>query len=174
MKEIIYQGKNLPLQIDYHSLKRSKLQIHEHSAVATLSQALTPKQQKAQLNSLIEKLYRRTTEKVTRETLTLLRLHAPRQVQSIRYKKMTSRWGSASANHNLNFNIDLAKLPLNIQQYIVIHEYSHLFQMNHSKNFWATVHQFDPDYKNHRRHLRLYEKKWHLEKRAVIAGQDLD
>jgi predicted metal-dependent hydrolase len=167
MKKVTYQGKDLPLQIEYHPLKKSKLEISENAATATLCYDLSSKQQKAQLNSLIEKLYRRSTEKVTKETLTLLRSFAPRPIRSIRYKKMTSRWGSASANHNLNFNIDLAKLPLDVQQYIVIHEYSHLFQMNHSRQFWATVSQFDPDYKNHRRHLRLFEKKWHREKTPI-------
>lgn len=168
MKKVVYQGKDLPLQIDYHPLKRSKLEIGENSATATLCYDLSSKQQNTQLKALIEKLYRRSTEKVTKETLTLLRTFAPRPIRSIRYKKMTSRWGSASANHNLNFNIDLAKLPLEIQQYIVIHEYSHLFQMNHSRAFWTTVAQFDPDYKKHRKHLRLLEKKWHLEKSAKI------
>ncbi len=163
MKKIIYQGKDLFLQIGYHPLKRSRLEIRDHFALATLCADLSSKQQKVQLENLIHKLYRRSTEKVTKETLELLRQFAPRKIQAIRYKKMTSRWGSASANHNLNFNIDLAKLPLDVQQYIVIHEYSHLFQMNHSRQFWATVSQFDPNYKKHRQHLRLLEKKWHRE-----------
>lgn len=164
MKEIIFQGKNLPLKIEYHQLKRSQLAIQETSAVAILSETLTSKQQTTQLHSLLEKLYRRSTEKVVRETLAVLRHFAPRPIHGLRFKKMTSRWGSASANHNLNFNIHLAKLPLNIQQYIIIHEYSHLFQMNHSKAFWATVAQFDANYRQHRRGLRQYEKRWHAER----------
>lgn len=169
MKKVIYQGKDLPLQINYHPLKRSKLEIGENAAVATLCYDLSSKQQKDQLENLIYKLYRRSTEKVTKETLALLKQFAPRHIKAIRYKKMTSRWGSASGNNNLNFNIDLAKLPIDVQQYIVIHEYSHLFQMNHSKLFWTTVGQFDPDYRKHRRHLRLLEKKWHVEIRQELS-----
>lgn len=164
MRHIIFQGKKLPLQIAYHSLKRSKLEINEHQALATLCYDLTSKQQKAQIEILIEKLYRQATEKLASETLNLLRQHAPRTIKGIRYKKMTSRWGSASANLNLNFNIDLAKLPAEVQQYVVIHEYSHLFQMNHSPKFWATVEKFDPNYKFHRKTLRKFETTWHLEK----------
>jgi predicted metal-dependent hydrolase len=160
MEKIIYHGKPLPLIIDFHALKKSRLEIKDNHALATLCYDLSTKQQLNQIRILTENLYRRSTSHIIEETLLLLQNFAPRTIRGIRYKKMRSRWGSASANKNLNFNIDLAKLPLEIQQYIVIHEYCHLFEMNHSAKFWAKVEQFDPRYRDHRRQLRLLEKSW--------------
>lgn len=164
MKEIIFQGKNLPVKIDYHPQKRSTLTIKEDHALFSLCYDLSSKQQLEQMKTLHEKLYATSVKKVVMETLALLQAYSPKRIDKVRFKKMTSRWGSASANFNLNFNLDLAKLPLRVQQYIVIHEYSHLFQMNHSKAFWATVGQFDPHYREHRKILRTYEKQWHKAK----------
>ncbi len=160
MEKIIYHGKPLPLIIDFHALKKSRLEIKDNHALATLCYDLSTKQQLNQLRIMTETLYRRSTKNITEETLLLLQNFAPRPLKDIRYKKMRSRWGSASSKNNLNFNIDLAKLPLEIQQYIVIHEYCHLFEMNHSAKFWDKVEKFDPSYRDHRRQLRLLEKSW--------------
>ncbi|MCC6643567.1 M48 family metallopeptidase [Candidatus Peregrinibacteria bacterium] len=164
MKDIFFQGRKIPLKIDYQPQKRSRLEIHQDYALASLCYDLTSKQQKEQLSILQEKLYQVSVKKVVQETLALLQHHAPRRIDKVRFKKMTSRWGSASANHSLNFNLDLAKLPLKVQQYIIIHEYSHLFEMNHSKAFWNTVSKFDPHYRENRRILRSLEKQFHQEK----------
>ncbi len=169
MQQIFYHGRNLPLKIDYHPLKKSRLEIHPDHILATLCYDLSTKQQSHQLQILTEKLYRRSTERIIEETLLLLKTYAPRPIRGIRYKKMRSRWGSASANHNLNFNIDLAKLPLEVQQYIAIHEYCHLFEMNHSAKFWDKVHQFDPLYREHRRQLRRLEKSWRPSTPVIAA-----
>jgi predicted metal-dependent hydrolase len=159
-EQIFYHGKPLPLVVDFHHLKKSRLEIKEDRALATLCYDLSSKQQLYQLQLLIEKLYRKSTQHIIEETMLLLRNFAPRSINGIRYKKMRSRWGSASVNNNLNFNIDLAKLPLHLQQYVAIHEYCHLFEMNHSPKFWAKVAEFNPRYRDHRRELRRLEKSW--------------
>jgi predicted metal-dependent hydrolase len=160
MQEIAYQGKTLPIKIGYHSLKKSRLEIRDDYAHATLCYDLSTKQQNEQLGILKEKLYKHSTKNIIEQTLLLLQQFAPRTLNGIRYKKLKSRWGSASDKNNLNFNVDIAKLPLSIQQYIAIHEYCHLFEMNHSPRFWAKVSKFDPNYKEHRRQLRRIEKSW--------------
>lgn len=160
MKEIFYQGRPFPIRIGYHSLKKSRLELHDTHAQATLCYDLNTKQQQEQLKLLTEKLYQSTAKGIVEQTILLLQSFAPRKLNKIRYKKMKSRWGSASGKNNLNFNIDIAKLPLRIQQYIAIHEYCHLFEMNHSPRFWAKVEKFDPNYKEHRRQLRTLEKSW--------------
>lgn len=160
MKNLIYQGQKLPVKIAYHSLKKSKLEIFTDFALITLCYDLSSKQQKTQIKILIDKLYISSTKAITENTIKSLHQRSPRNINKIRYKKMTSRWGSASGNNNLNFNIDLAKLPINIQKYIIAHEYSHLFEMNHSPKFWDTVEKFDPNHKIHRTKLRNLEKEF--------------
>ncbi|OCL86811.1 WLM domain protein [Aliarcobacter thereius] len=65
----------------------------------------------------------------------------------ISYRKNRRTWGSCNYKNELNFNINLAKYPLNIMEYIVIHELSHIKHKNHSKDFWTLVKEFSPNYK---------------------------
>ena len=69
-------------------------------------------------------------------------------------KDTRSRWGSCSINRNLNFSYQVAFLPDNIRDYIIIHELSHLVHMNHSAQFWSLVERYCPEYRESRRNLR--------------------
>lgn len=57
-----------------------------------------------------------------------------------------SRWGSCSAEGNLNFNCLLALMPLEILDSVVVHELCHRRHMDHSKAFYDEVLKIFPDY----------------------------
>jgi predicted metal-dependent hydrolase len=71
-------------------------------------------------------------------------------------KKTKSRWGSCSLQGNLNFNYKIALLPLELADYIIVHELCHLKEMNHSIDFWNLVEQKIPDYRELRKSLKLF------------------
>ena len=71
---------------------------------------------------------------------------------SIRAQK--TRWGSCTADGNLNFNCLLILLPERVMRYVVVHELCHRKEMNHSKRFWAEVSKVLPDYKILRKQLK--------------------
>ncbi len=68
------------------------------------------------------------------------------EFDSIRIKDTKSLWGSCSSNKNLNFNFRIVFLPEYLQEYIVLHELCHLYELNHSDRFWNLVSKFDPDF----------------------------
>ncbi len=39
------------------------------------------------------------------------------------------------------------KFPIELMEYVVIHELAHIQHKNHSKDFWNLVKEFCPDYK---------------------------
>jgi len=71
------------------------------------------------------------------------------------------RWGSCSARGNINLTWRLVMAPLEIVDYVVVHELSHLREHNHSKAFWAQVEAILPDYKERRKWLKENGGKLH-------------
>ena len=88
-------------------------------------------------------------------------LHAfePKQVKITSAK---TRWGSCSSNGNLNFTWRLVMAPLEVIDYVVLHELAHLKVKNHSSKFWKLVESIDPQYKLKRKWLRLHGETLNL------------
>lgn len=63
------------------------------------------------------------------------------------FRKNRTRWGSCSGKNRLNFNTHLATMPPDFVEYVVVHELAHIKHKNHSKDFWAEVEKYLPDYK---------------------------
>ncbi len=57
------------------------------------------------------------------------------------------RWGSCSFENSIRINWRLMMAPINIIDYVIIHELSHTIHKNHSKSFWNRVGFIIPDYK---------------------------
>lgn len=74
----------------------------------------------------------------------------------ISVKDLKSRWGSCSSKKNLNFHYKLLFLPLDLVDYVVVHELCHLKEMNHSEKFWTLVSEIVPDYKKKREEINKY------------------
>lgn len=67
-----------------------------------------------------------------------------------------TRWGTCSSRGNLGFNYRIAKLPAELQDYIVVHELCHLAHMNHGAEFWARVGETLPNWKHLRKELHKH------------------
>ena len=76
---------------------------------------------------------------------------------SIRAAK--TRWGSCSAEGNLNFHWKLILMPPEILDYVVVHELAHRKEMNHSDRFWAEVERVLPDYRQRRAWLKEHGRE---------------
>jgi predicted metal-dependent hydrolase len=66
----------------------------------------------------------------------------------------STRWGTASADGAIRLNWRLIHHKLDVIDYVVAHELSHLKVMDHSPQFWDTVKSVMPDYPERRRILR--------------------
>ncbi len=107
----------------------------------------------------LNKWYSTQTSKIVAERLTQIRRMNPElpSYNKVTIKHQRSSWGSCSKNGNLNFNLFLTSLPLELIDYVIIHELAHLVELNHSKEFWKIVEAIDPEFESHRKLLRDYK-----------------
>ncbi|HEX5806752.1 MAG TPA: SprT family zinc-dependent metalloprotease [Macromonas sp.] len=76
------------------------------------------------------------------------------QHSRLRLSSAGTRWGSASADGSIRLNWRLIHLHTDLIDYVVLHELSHLREMNHSSSFWAVVASVMPDYAERRLALK--------------------
>ncbi len=69
------------------------------------------------------------------------------QNESLKISVLKSRWGSYSSKNVLTLNARLLYLPINLIDYIIVHELCHIVHLNHSKDFYALLEKNIPDYK---------------------------
>ncbi|MCL2336999.1 MAG: M48 family metallopeptidase [Firmicutes bacterium] len=106
-------------------------------------------------NELI-KWYRERARQVIINRVDWFAAAAGHKPAAVRIKTQKSRWGSCSAKNNLNFNWKLVMAPLEVLDYVVVHELCHLTRLDHSADFWRLVAALAPDYQKKRRWLKEY------------------
>ena len=61
-------------------------------------------------------------------------------------KHNTSNWGSCSAKGNINLNLNLMRVPVPLQDYILLHELSHLRHPDHGPAFHTELERLLTDH----------------------------
>lgn len=73
----------------------------------------------------------------------------------IRFRKMVSCWGNCKVQKGiLTFNTNLMYAPLDCVRYVVLHEFTHFLQSNHSKLFYNELEKVCPEWKKLRESLK--------------------
>ncbi len=107
----------------------------------------------AVLPGLLEAWFRqRAEEKLPARLDEIARLLGvvPERIQ-IRAQKY--RWGSCSSTGHISLNWRLVLLPLELADYVLVHELCHLRHMDHSRDFWRLVASLIPDYRDRRERI---------------------
>ena len=73
----------------------------------------------------------------------------------ITIRAQRTRWGSCTADGNLNFNCLLMLAPVEVLDSVIVHELCHRKHMNHSKDFYAEIERVYPEYKKHNGWLKV-------------------
>jgi predicted metal-dependent hydrolase len=100
--------------------------------------------------------YKQQTAGIIADRLPVLARRFDAKYNKVSIKSQKSRWASCSKKGNLHFNLLLAAAPLDVINYVIIHELVHLIEFDHSRQFWQLVKEADPDYEKHREWLGNY------------------
>lgn len=104
---------------------------------------------KAAVEDILKKLARSELIPLTRQ----IALHVGVQPQRITVTGAKTKWGSCSDGKNINLSWRLLTAPVDVIEYVIIHELCHMQEMNHSRRFWALVEQHVPEWRGKREKL---------------------
>ncbi len=84
-------------------------------------------------------------------------------VNEWRTRRMKTRWGSCSyKSKRIWLNLDLARHPVELLEYIVVHEMVHILEPSHNARFYALMGKYFPDWQKYRKELKqLSPASWH-------------
>ncbi len=71
-------------------------------------------------------------------------------------RNQKTRWGSCSMRGTISLNINLARLPRELMDYVIIHELLHTKIRGHGKGFWQRLDMLLGDARGLRGELRKY------------------
>lgn len=145
-----YLGQKYDLEVrHYLSYQKPGVMVEGEKLVV-----LTAKADQAVIEKAVKEWYMNRARQVIPVRVEQYRRSLKEPVGMIRIKDVTSRWGSCSSKRNLNFNWRLVMAPMEVLDYVVVHELCHLKEMNHSPSFWRLVGEILPDYKVQREWLK--------------------
>ncbi|QGK73188.1 M48 family metallopeptidase [Flavobacterium sp. SLB02] len=67
-------------------------------------------------------------------------------IKEIKIMELQNRWASCSVKGNVNFHWKCAMAPIDVLNYIVAHELTHLIHPNHNTSFWNELDKVMPNY----------------------------
>jgi len=143
-ERFLYLGKEAPLRI-VPDQKPALIM----DKVFKLTKSAQP-----QAESVFEAWYKKQARMVLTERVKFFAQKYGFKVGKIRISSARTRWGSYSSKGTLSFTWRLVMAPLEIIDYVVLHELCHLKEMNHSRAFWERVETILPDYKRRRKWLK--------------------
>ncbi|MFH0968528.1 MAG: SprT family zinc-dependent metalloprotease [Methanobacteriota archaeon] len=107
------------------------------------------------IRQLLELLLRKTIHEVSNPLIQLWSSRLGISMPMVKYGNQKTRWGVCTSK-GIILNIRLAMAPVDLIEYVVVHELCHIIHHNHSKKFWGLVGQMLPDYPEKLARLKHY------------------
>jgi hypothetical protein len=154
-EKFLYLGKEYTLEIVEKDLSKSEVLILEDTMAVYISKGLYAESRKQAIKEALIKWYRQRFAEIVKERIERYSLQLKVAPCKVVIKDQKTRWGSCSKKGNINLNWRLIMAPIDIIDYVVVHELCHLKVMNHSKDFWNLVESILPNYHESRKWLKV-------------------
>ncbi|HEO8419640.1 TPA: M48 family metallopeptidase [Yersinia enterocolitica] len=102
---------------------------------------------KGKIKQLLRRYYYQRSKALVDERVSFYQSNFKTKPRSIRITDSKTNWGTCDSNFQLTFNWRLAMAPLEVIDYVVVHEMCHMVHLNHDRSFWRLVGKLMPDYK---------------------------
>ncbi len=126
--------------------KQPEVYLQGKNLVISLPNNLPSRQKVSMVQKLVYNWYISVADQVIRERLPIYCQKLGVKPNKISIKDMKTRWASCSSLKNLSFCWRIVKAPLQVVDYVIVHELCHIRHLNHSQNFWRLVEKTFPNY----------------------------
>jgi len=148
--------KKCIIRIDFEDKQSSSAKIVKDIIHLRISSNIPEEQKKLAIYDLIRRIASFHKAHLLKDKINELnKLHFNVKFNGVKWSKQTSKWGSCSADGNINISHKLLFAPQDILELVCVHELAHLIEPNHSEKFWTLVQKAIPDYKEKGEWLKI-------------------
>lgn len=94
----------------------------------------------------------------------------PRPLRRVRFKVMSSQWGSLAPDGSMALDLSLVLARPSAFEYVLVHELCHLIRADHSRAFWSEVEARCPHWREERDYFHEQGRRLKATLRSLLAG----
>lgn len=147
----LYMGKEFKLEI-VHGVK--SVRIIDNEIVVGLSRSKGYDEDRLSVEKNMKTWYRQCSESVIQSRMDHWQQIVGKVPTSVKVKEQKKRWGSCTGKNEILMNWKLIMAPLDVIDYVVVHELCHLYIRDHSPRYWELVEKHMPNWKEKRQWLK--------------------
>ena len=144
-------GKELPIEVV--NSNKNTLIITEEKLI------LVVKNENQDKEKIFQKGIRK---KLRQQSLYFIKKYEPImnvKANELRIKKMNTRWGTCNLEaKRIWINEELVKYPISCLEHIVVHELTHLLEINHTPRFYELLEHYYPNYKHNDKLIKDFNR----------------
>lgn len=148
---IMYLGKEYNVIVKNDTKEKPEVIFDDKNKIFIIN---TDNVSKENLSLMMEIWYRNKTLEIVKGRIDYYSSNFKDRVSKIVVKEQKRRWASININNVIYFNWRISMAPLEVIDYIVVHEMCHMDYRNHSKDFWRRVGEVMPFYKIYHNYLK--------------------
>ncbi len=152
--KIMFLGEQYVLKTPEAGRRQSNVRIDGTTIIVEIKETFGPEERSEKIRKTLVKWLRKRAKEIIGERVRKFQEIMNVQPKEIKIRNYKARWGSHNGKGVITFNLFLVMAPLEIVDYVVVHELAHLIENNHSKKFWCQVEKILPDYRQRRIWLR--------------------
>lgn len=151
----IFNGKHLLYKGEYYKLRRISLRSERVQVEIVNGKMVVPAERTTDAQQKVR-------EWMTQETFSFVTSKAQSYAKELGvtlgalHIRDTKRWGYCTRSRDLVFNWQLIALPVELAEYVVLHEVTHLSSYNHSRGFRIKLAALCPDYAEKEKSLKRF------------------
>jgi predicted metal-dependent hydrolase len=156
-------GQFLYLGRLYHILISQDADIEKDNAVfeADKLHVYVKEQNEESIKQALKRFYYQQCKALVEKRVKFFQSEFKIKPRSIRITDSKTNWGKCDSMRNLTFNWKLSMAPMEVIDYVVVHEMCHMVHMNHDRSFWRLVGKIMPEYERCERWLAV--SGWRME-----------
>jgi len=149
-ESLLFLGENYSLRLHQQESSPAVTKIDTNINVAGRLNRISA----ATIKRALSDWYKQQADSYLRTRTLMLAEKTGLSPRSITVKTYKARWGSCKITGDIQFNWKLILAPIDVIDYVIVHELCHLTHHNHSALFWQLVAHHYPNFKQARQWLK--------------------